>query len=106
MQKICIISCCAECPAYKMRVDRLPQCKRQGWLIEGNSDNPVNLEMVGFPEWCPLEAVETVMNGNYQKEVNQIMRIMEDDANQDALLDASLYLNRIVEDAKKKAEIN
>jgi hypothetical protein len=83
-----------------------PHCEKQGWRIEGDSDNPVNAAMVGFPEWCPLETVETAgeKNSDYKKEVKQIIRIMADDANQDALLEASHYLNKVIEDAKKKTE--
>jgi hypothetical protein len=86
---------------------RLPYCEKQGWQIEGDSNNSVNAAMVGFAEWCPLETVETARKANnYKNEVNQILRIMEDDVNQDTLLEASLYLNKVVENAKKKTEVN
>jgi hypothetical protein len=81
-------------------------CEKQGWRIEGASDNPVNVAMVGFPKWCSLETVETAgeKNSDYKKEVKQIIRIMADNSNQDALLEASHYLNKVIEDVKKKTE--
>jgi hypothetical protein len=87
---------------------RLPYCEKQRRRIEGNSENPVNFAMVSFPDWCLLETVETAgeTNVDYKKEVKQIMRIMMDDANQDALLEASHYLNKVIEDAKNKTETN
>jgi hypothetical protein len=108
MQKIYIISCCAECPAYKLRMDRLPHCEKEGRRIKGDSSNPVNFANIGFPEWCPLESMEMARgkNHDYKKEVTQIMCIMEDSFNQDAILEASHYLNKVIEDAKKKAETN
>jgi hypothetical protein len=87
---------------------RTPYCEKQIRRIEEDSENPVNPALVGFPEWCPLKAVETSgdLNTNYKKEVKQIMRIMEDDSNPDAITEAAHYLNSVVEDAKKKAETN
>jgi hypothetical protein len=106
MQKQYILSCCAECPAYKERRNGFPGCEKQGWRIEWDSGNSINPSMVGFPEWCPLETVtaQAEMNADYKKEIKRIMQIMEDDANPDALLEASHYLNAVVALAKKKAE--
>jgi hypothetical protein len=86
---------------------RINYCDKKNRRIEGNSENPVNPAVVGFPEWCPLETVEaSETNDNYKKEVKQILRIMEDESNPDAILEASYYLNTVIENAKKKAETN
>jgi hypothetical protein len=108
MQKIHIISCCAECSAYKLRLGRTPYCEKQNRRIEEDSENPVNPVLIGFPEWCPLKAVDSTgePNVNYKKEVKQIIRIMEDNSNLDAITEAAHYLNSVVEDAKKKTGTN
>jgi hypothetical protein len=106
MQKIYIISCCAECPAYKLRMGRMSYCEKQEQRIKENSENPVNSAMVGFPEWCPLETIETAgkTNIDYRKEVKQILRIVANDFNPDNFLEASHYLNKVIENVKNKTE--
>jgi hypothetical protein len=87
---------------------RSPFCEKQGQLIEGSADNPVNQALVGFPDWCPLDSVRVAgeRNGNYKKEIKTILRIMENDSSSDALSEASHYLNSVIEDVKKKAQAN
>jgi hypothetical protein len=85
---------------------RLPYCEKMGLRIIGDSENPVNPAMVQFPEWCPLETVAAgrTSNGSYKKEIRQIMRIMEDAPGADAIIEASHYLNSVIENAKKEAK--
>jgi hypothetical protein len=107
MQRQIIISCCAECPAYKLRQNRIPHCEKLNQRIDDNTENPVNLALVGFPEWCPLEIVDELGNidTDYKKEVKRIMQIMEEET-PEALHEASHYLNSLVRDAKKKTDIS
>jgi hypothetical protein len=86
---------------------RTSYCEKEGRRIEEDSENPVNPAMVGVPVWCPLET-EMVgeINADYKKEVKKIIQIVSDEYNPDALLEASHYLNKVIEDAKKKPEIN
>ena len=109
MQKINIISCCAECSACKVSPNNnVPLCEKQSRRIDENYEGHVNPALVGFPEWCPLETVETPrgIRTNYKKEIKNIMQIMGDESNQDALQEASHYLNTVVENAKKEVETN
>jgi hypothetical protein len=72
-------------------------------LVEEDSKD-FNLTLMGFPEWCPLDTMESSKMIDYKKEVKQIMQIMQimpDDFSQDELLEASHYLNRVIETAKK-----
>jgi hypothetical protein len=105
MQKSCVISCCAECPAYKERDGKTPYCEREGLRIKAGSGDLVNPAVIGFPEWCPLDSVEILATVNYKKAVKKIMDIMSDESNPEALLEASHYLNSVVDDAKKKTGI-
>jgi hypothetical protein len=107
MQKINKISCCAECSAYLLKLKSIPHCGKMDRRVDENSENSINPALTGFPEWCPLETVkpeETITD--YKKEINNIMEIMTDDSNTDALQEASHYLNSVVENAKKKTKAN
>jgi hypothetical protein len=108
MQKIYNISCCGECPAYKIRMGRTPYCEKQGRRIDEDTENPINPALIGFPAWCPLNsvAISGETNIDYRNEVKQIIRIVEDNSFPDALAEASHYLNSVVKDAKKKTETN
>jgi len=107
MQKINILSCCAECPAYKLKDGRTSFCIKENREIESNSENPVNSALVGFPEWCPLETeISKGATKDYRKEASQIARIVADDSYFDSLQEASYYLNKVVEDAKAKTQSN
>jgi len=105
MQKINIISCCAECSTFKSQEERIPYCEKQKRRIDENSENSVNPALIGFPEWCPLETMKTDgETTDYKKEVKRIMRIMADETNPDPLAEASHYLNTVVDDARKQSE--
>ena len=108
MQKTYIISCCAECPAYSLRKERIPHCGKCNRAINADSENSVNLALIAFPEWCPLESAPTSKEdaSDYKKEVKHIVRIMEDDTLLDPLQEASYYMNSVVKNAKKKTETN
>lgn len=84
----------------------MPYCEKQARRIEENSESPVNPVLIGFPEWCPLKTVTTSgsPDTDYRKEIKQIMRIMEDGSNRDAVTEAAHYLNSVVENAKNKTE--
>ena len=105
MQKIIKISCCAECSAHLLRLGRIPHCRKMNRRIDENSENLINPALIGFPEWCPLETVESEETvTDYKKEVRHILKIVIDDSNPDLIQEASHYLNSVVEDAKKKVE--
>jgi hypothetical protein len=114
MQKSYMISCCAECPAYRFRQGREPYCEKQGWLIEGSSENPVNPAFVGFPEWCPLPDVEIVgssLSVGLRKVARQILKRLDLDSDDDSVALVSHYLSTVVDikgfkGAKEKAEGN
>ena len=104
MQKIIKIACCAECPACRTHVLGIPFCHKMDRRIDEKSDNSVNPALIGFPEWCPLETVETEeIITDFKKEIKHIMKIMTDESNTDALQEASHYLNTVIENSKKKA---
>ena len=107
MQKLNIISCCAECSVYKLRAERIPYCEKLDRRVDDNSEKSINPALVGFPEWCPLETFKITGESlkDFRKEVKQIMKIMSDETFSDALAEASYYLNSVVENAKK-AETN
>jgi len=105
MQKIYIISCCGECPAYRLQKGQVPFCERQGWEIDGDSSSPVNPILTEFPDWCPLETADESGEKciNYTRVIERIMRIVEEDA-PDALQEASLYLNSVFERNRNKSQ--
>jgi hypothetical protein len=82
---------------------RNPYCGKTDRRIDENTDSSINPALVGFPEWCPLETVDTgEPNTDYKKEVKHIMKIMTEDP--DGIQEASHYLNSVVENAKKKTK--
>jgi hypothetical protein len=87
-----------------MRGVAVPYCKKTNRRIDENSGNSINPALVGFPEWCPLETLETKNFSDYRKEIKDIMKIVTEDISKDALEEASYYLNSVVENAKKKAQ--
>ena len=103
MQKINIISCCAECSVHKLRAKRIPYCEKLNRRIDDSSEKFINPALVGFPEWCPLETFKLTgeSSKDYINEIKEIIRIMSDDTIIDALAEASHYLNLIVENVKK-----
>ena len=105
MQKNNLISCCAECSAYKTRKGITPYCEKVRRRIDEDSENSVNPALIGFPKWCPLETVSPTkdVNTDYKKEVTKIMQIMEDESNPDPLQEASHLLNSIIQNAKNQA---
>ena len=98
MQKIYIISCCAECPSYKVRKENsCGRCRKQDCEIEGDSENPINPALTGFPDWCPLETVVKSEIKDYREEVKQILAIIKkSDSYSDALQEVSHYLNSVI----------
>jgi hypothetical protein len=109
MQKSYTISCCAECPAF-IRKDNL--CKKEGWTIEQDSSSPVDLTLLGFPEWCPLPDVEIVgdnLSVELKKVARQILKRLDLDLDDDSVSSVSHYLSTVVDikdfkGAKEKAE--
>jgi hypothetical protein len=111
MQKSYIISCCAECPAFAKK-DSF--CEKEESLIEQDTSNPVDLTLLGFPEWCPLPDVE-IMGANLSVELRrvarQILKRLDLDSDDDSVSSISHYLSTVVDikdfkDEKKKAEGN
>ena len=108
MQKINIISCCAECSAFRLKDNRIPVCEKKRRRLDENSGESVNPALLSFPKWCPLKTVNPPgeMNTDYKKEVKKIMEIMGNSFNTEALHEASYYLNSIVKDAKSNIDGN
>jgi hypothetical protein len=112
MQKSYTISCCAECPVCRFRKDREAYCEKQGWLIEEDSGNPVNIVLIGFPEWCPLPDVEIVgdsLSVELKKIARQILKRLDLDLDDDSVILISHYLSTVVDikgfkGAKEKAK--
>jgi hypothetical protein len=100
MQKGYTISCCAECPAYRFRAGREPYCEKQGWLIEGDSENSVNPALTGFPEWCPLPDVEIVGGGlsvELKRIARQILKRLDLEPDEESVVLISHYLSTVVD---------
>jgi len=102
MRKIYSISCCAECPVYTLRRNRIPYCEQHGREIEWDSESSINPALLGFPEWCSLETMTEKDIKDYKKEVKQILKIMEGSSYLDSLQEASYYLNSVIETEKIK----
>ena len=102
MQKVIIISCCAECPAYRLISGVAPFCGKLGRRTDECSGNFTNPALVGFPDWCPLESFSAAdeTNIDYKKEIKKIMQITED-GSPDAIQEAAYYLNSIIKNVKK-----
>jgi hypothetical protein len=111
MQKSYTISCCAECPAF-IRKDSF--CEKEETVIEQDSSNPVDLTLLGFPEWCPLPDVEIVGDNlivELKKVARQILKRLDLDLDDDSVSSVSHYLSTVVDikdfkGAKEKAEGN
>jgi hypothetical protein len=111
MQKSYTISCCAECPAF-IRKDSF--CEKEETVIEQDSSNPVDLTLLGFPEWCPLPDVEIVgdnLSVELKKVARQILKRLDLDLDDDSVSSVSHYLSTVVDikdfkGAKEKEEGN
>ena len=104
MKKIQKILCCAECTAHTTK-SNISYCKNTDRRIDEDSENPVNIAFIGFPEWCPLETLDNLgkLDIDFKKEIMQIVKIAGNCSNPDSIVEASHYLNEIVENAKKTA---
>jgi hypothetical protein len=111
MQKSYTISCCAECPAFS-RKDNF--CKKEEIHIDQDTSNPIDLTLLGFPEWCSLPDVE-IMGDNLgvelKKVARQILKRFDLESDDDSVSSISHYLSTVVDikdfkGAKEKAEGN
>ena len=96
MKKICYISCCAECPAYRTTKDNNSFCGKQNRNISVSLDEVVDPALIGFPEWCPLPSEESSSQKDFTKVIRKIEKILEDDTSVDAYAEASHYLNSVL----------
>jgi hypothetical protein len=111
MQKRYTISCCAECPAF-IRKDNF--CEKEGYLIEQDTSDPIDLTLISFPEWCPLPDVESMGDssiGEFRKIARQILKRLGFDFDDDSVISIAHYLSTVVDikdfkGAKEKAEGN
>jgi len=101
MQKLIKISCCAECPNYTLHFGHIPHCFTNNRRIDEDSESFVNLGLVKFPEWCPLETVGENSFIDFKNEIKQIIQIVGDNTDPDSIVEASYYLNTVFEKAKK-----
>jgi hypothetical protein len=79
---------------------REPYCEKRGWLIEGDSENPVSPALIGFPEWCPLPDVEIVGGGlsvDLKRVARQILKQLDLDLDDDSVISISHYLSTVVD---------
>jgi hypothetical protein len=109
MQKSYTISCCAECPAFDKKKDI---CKKEGLSLAQDSSTPVDLTLIGFPEWCSLPDVEIIGNNldiEIKKVARQILKRLDLDSDDDSVTSISHYLSTVVDikdfkGAKEKTE--
>jgi hypothetical protein len=90
---------------------REPYCEKQGWLIEGRSEDPVNSALIGFPEWCPIPDVEIAgsrLSLGFRKIARQILKRLDLDSDDDSVTLISHYLSTVVDikDMKEMAGSN
>jgi hypothetical protein len=110
MQKKYILSCCAECPVF--RKDNF--CGKEDRSIEQDTSNPVDLILIGFPEWCPLPDAEIIgdnLNAEIKRVARQVLKRLDLDLDDDAVSSVSHYLSTVVDikdfkGAKEKSEGN
>jgi hypothetical protein len=106
-----MISCCAECPAF---IGKDNFCKKEGWLIEQDTSNSVDLTLLGFPEWCPLPDAKIVgdsLSVDLKKVARQILKRLDLNLDDDLVASIAHYLSTVVDikdfkNAKEKAEGN
>jgi hypothetical protein len=111
MQKTYTISCCAECPAL-IRNGRF--CNKQEREIEQDTSNPVDLILIGFPEWCPLPDVELIgdsLGVELKRVARQVLKRLDLDSDDDSVSSIAHYLSTVVDikdfkGAKEKSEGN
>ncbi|MDR2408148.1 MAG: hypothetical protein LBE13_08560 [Bacteroidales bacterium] len=111
MQKSYIISCCAECPAF---ISKNNFCEKEEEIVEQDVSNPVDVTLIGFPEWCPLSDIEIVRSSlsvELKKISRQILKRLDLDLDDDSVTSISHYLSTVVDvkdfkGAKEKAEGN
>jgi hypothetical protein len=111
MQKSYTISCCAECPAF---ISKNIFCNKMDMGIEQDTSSPVDLTLVGFPEWCPLPDVEIVgdnLSVELKKVARQVLKRLDVYFDDDDVTSISHYLSTVVDikdfkGAKEKAEGN
>jgi hypothetical protein len=109
MQKSYIISCCAECPAFSIK-DNF--CEKEEYVIEQDTSDPVDLTLLGFPEWCPLPDAEIAgdnLSVELKKISRQILKRLDLDLDDDSVTSVSHYLSTVVDikdfkGAKKKSK--
>jgi hypothetical protein len=111
MQKSYTISCCVECPAF---VKKDSFCKKKEMIVEQDASNPVDLSLIGFPDWCSLPDVEIVgdsLSVELKKVARQILKRLDLDSDDDSVTSISHYLSTVVDvkdfkGVKEKAEGN
>jgi hypothetical protein len=92
-----MISCCVECPAFA-RKDCF--CKREEVLIEQETSSPVDLTLIGFPDWCPLPDAEVVgdnLDVEFRRIARQIFKRIDLDFDEDSIVLISHYLSTVVD---------
>ena len=101
MQKICKLSCCAECPSHTTKKNDKSFCIKMNRLVESSLKDPIDISLTEFPDWCPLENDESAII-DYRKEIKKILKIIANDFNSlDSIAEASHYLSTVIENAKK-----
>jgi hypothetical protein len=108
MQKKYTISCCGECPAFVKRGNQT-LCVKKEFTFEQDTSNPVDLTLIGFPEWCPLPDAEIVgdsMGTELKRIARQILKRLDWDFDDDVVSEISRYLSTVVDvkDFKREKE--
>jgi hypothetical protein len=97
MQKSYTISCCAECPAF---ISKDSFCAKEERVIKQDASSPVDLTLLGFPEWCPIPDVEIVggsLSIELKRIARQILRRLDLDSDDDSVTYISHYLSTVVD---------
>jgi hypothetical protein len=97
MQKSYTISCCAECPAYNKKNNF---CKRKEMTIDQDASNPVDLTLIGFPEWCPLSDAVIVgsdLSVELKRIARQILKRLDISFDDDDVSSIFHYLSTVVD---------
>jgi hypothetical protein len=93
-----MISCCAECPAFISKSGNF--CKKEEMTIDRDISSPVDIILIGFPEWCPLPDVEIVgdnLGVEIKKVARQILKRLDLDSDDDSVISISHYLSTVVD---------
>jgi hypothetical protein len=97
MQKNYTISCCAECPAF---IRKSGLCQKGQQVVERDSSNPVDMALLGFPDWCPLPDIEIAgdsLTAELKKVARRLLKLLDLPPDDDLVTSIVHYLSTVVD---------